>query len=58
MFGLGNPLMETFTLMGNKFSQPSYVPESILIPVETERMDSGIGIGGLGKENWEAKWGF
>lgn len=51
MFGLGNPLMETFTLMGNKFSQPSYVPESILIPVETERMDSGIGIGGLGKEN-------
>lgn len=51
MFGLGNPLMETFTLMGNKFSQPPYVPESILIPVETERMDSGIGIGGLGKEN-------
>lgn len=40
------------TLKGNELiSQPSYMTESILIPVETEKMDSSIGIGWLGKGN-------
>lgn len=39
------------TPVGNELvSQPSYLSENILTPVETERMDSGIGTGGLGKK--------